>query len=290
MPASADLWKAACALVGMPAVVARIGELVRRELPLEALIVRQVAVSGGVVETVAESWSGGRPAGLADGGGGEALLEAGVDALERWERSGQPLRVCPAQSDPVTSLTGWRQWRGDLIGGLLAGHGEARGILVLLCAPGDFSVAHVELAEALLEPLGVALSSHQRLAELERQRGELEAERGALLERLARRDMAEAILDLLDRYRWPDGHRAGPAPATAAAVSATHGAGAGQPVERSGLAALDVAMAAHIEKALAACHGRVEGESGAARLLGINPHTLRSRMRKLGIDWTRFRG
>ena len=29
---------------------------------------------------------------------------------------------------------------------------------------------------------------------------------------------------------------------------------------------------------------------GAARALGINPHTLRARMRKLGINWTKFRG
>lgn len=52
---------------------------------------------------------------------------------------------------------------------------------------------------------------------------------------------------------------------------------------------LDVAMARHIERALAACQGRIEGKRGAAALLGINPHTLRARMRKLGVDWTRFR-
>jgi transcriptional regulator with GAF, ATPase, and Fis domain len=33
----------------------------------------------------------------------------------------------------------------------------------------------------------------------------------------------------------------------------------------------------------------VEGPQGAARLLDINPHTLRSRMRKLGIDPAPFR-
>jgi transcriptional regulator with GAF, ATPase, and Fis domain len=48
-------------------------------------------------------------------------------------------------------------------------------------------------------------------------------------------------------------------------------------------------MLHHIESALTATYGRVEGPFGAARLLGINPHTLRSRMRKLGINWTRFR-
>ncbi|MBC7898183.1 MAG: sigma 54-interacting transcriptional regulator [Cytophagaceae bacterium] len=50
------------------------------------------------------------------------------------------------------------------------------------------------------------------------------------------------------------------------------------------IAPLDEAMARHIERALHACHGQVEGKAGAAALLRINPHTLRSRMRKLGID------
>jgi hydrogenase-4 transcriptional activator len=52
---------------------------------------------------------------------------------------------------------------------------------------------------------------------------------------------------------------------------------------------LDEAMRQHIESALALSHGRIEGRRGAARLLQINPHTLRARMRKLNIDWTQFR-
>jgi formate hydrogenlyase transcriptional activator len=39
----------------------------------------------------------------------------------------------------------------------------------------------------------------------------------------------------------------------------------------------------HIRQALAATGGRVHGADGAAALLGINPSTLRSRMKKLGI-------
>lgn len=46
----------------------------------------------------------------------------------------------------------------------------------------------------------------------------------------------------------------------------------------------------HIEAALARCHGRVEGPFGAARQLNLNPHTLRSKMRRLGIEAKRFRG
>jgi transcriptional regulator with GAF, ATPase, and Fis domain len=45
----------------------------------------------------------------------------------------------------------------------------------------------------------------------------------------------------------------------------------------------------HIEAALAAARGRIEGRQGAAALLQVNPHTLRAKMRKLGIDWASFR-
>jgi len=52
---------------------------------------------------------------------------------------------------------------------------------------------------------------------------------------------------------------------------------------------LDTAIRRHIELALRHTRGRIEGRSGAARLLRINPHTLRARMRKLKIDWAQFR-
>ncbi len=52
---------------------------------------------------------------------------------------------------------------------------------------------------------------------------------------------------------------------------------------------LDAAMRDHIEHALVRTHGKIEGEGGAARLLGIHANTLRSRMHKLGVQWERFR-
>jgi len=52
---------------------------------------------------------------------------------------------------------------------------------------------------------------------------------------------------------------------------------------------LDQAMRLHIELALRTTEGRIEGPRGAAKLLAINPHTLRARMRKLKIDWSQFR-
>jgi len=53
---------------------------------------------------------------------------------------------------------------------------------------------------------------------------------------------------------------------------------------------LETVIRRHVETALLATHGRVEGPLGAARLLRVNPHTLRARMRKLTIAPRAFRG
>jgi hydrogenase-4 transcriptional activator len=71
---------------------------------------------------------------------------------------------------------------------------------------------------------------------------------------------------------------------------ARRGGSAAAAAPPKGRSALDDAMRKHIEQALRACHGRIEGKGGTAHRLDINPHTLRARMRKLGIDWKKFRG
>jgi DNA-binding NtrC family response regulator len=54
-------------------------------------------------------------------------------------------------------------------------------------------------------------------------------------------------------------------------------------------ASLDDAIRRHIEDALVRTRGRIEGARGAAALLHVNPHTLRAKMRRLRIEWSRFR-
>ena len=60
-------------------------------------------------------------------------------------------------------------------------------------------------------------------------------------------------------------------------------------VARDDFPTLDDAMRDHIERALVRARGKIEGEGGAARLLGVHANTLRSRMHKLGVQWERFR-
>lgn len=61
------------------------------------------------------------------------------------------------------------------------------------------------------------------------------------------------------------------------------------PLTKENFPTLDAAAKAHVVAALRLTGGIVEGPSGAAALLAVNPHTLRSRMRKLGLDWAKIR-
>ncbi len=59
--------------------------------------------------------------------------------------------------------------------------------------------------------------------------------------------------------------------------------------DNHGIDSLDEIIKRHIEAALILSRGKIEGKNGAAYLLKINPHTLRGRMRKLGINWSAYR-
>src|SRR5206468_8846715 len=52
---------------------------------------------------------------------------------------------------------------------------------------------------------------------------------------------------------------------------------------RDGGAALEDVERRHIESVLAQTNWMIEGERGAAKILNLNPSTLRSRMQNLGI-------
>ncbi|MFN7143721.1 MAG: sigma 54-interacting transcriptional regulator, partial [Myxococcota bacterium] len=64
--------------------------------------------------------------------------------------------------------------------------------------------------------------------------------------------------------------------------------GAAPPVAE-GAGVLEAANRKVITDALVRTRGRIEGRHGAAAVLGINPYTLRSRMKKMGIDWGTYR-
>ena len=111
-------------------------------------------------------------------------------------------------------------------------------------------------------------------------------ELGNVLERatiLSRGDeLGPEVLDLPGRAATspaapgPNGAPAAPAPSEVPAPQeSANGA-------REALT-LDDAQRLHIERVLQLTNGKVYGEDGAARLLGMKPSTLQSRMRKLGV-------
>jgi transcriptional regulator with GAF, ATPase, and Fis domain len=57
----------------------------------------------------------------------------------------------------------------------------------------------------------------------------------------------------------------------------------GLPEKEEEFLELDDLMSLHIQRALIKTNGKIHGPKGAAKLLGINPSTLRSRIKKLGI-------
>jgi len=53
---------------------------------------------------------------------------------------------------------------------------------------------------------------------------------------------------------------------------------------------LDAVTAAHIRRVLGMTGGKIHGPGGAGELLGVNPNTLRYRMKRLGIPFRKDRG
>ena len=111
--------------------------------------------------------------------------------------------------------------------------------------------------------------------------------------------VTDTDLALLQTYDWPGNVRELAAVIDRAAILGggirlelrrALGVGAiAPPVQVVEFPTLDEAMRDHIERALLRSRGRIEGASGAAKLLGLHANTLRSRMEKLGVQWERFR-
>ena len=105
--------------------------------------------------------------------------------------------------------------------------------------------------------------------------------------------LSQADVQLLQTYDWPGNIRElentveramimshGDLLGGAPVLSAPQGA---EPVAIPAQASLEELERAHIRRVLDGTRWVIEGERGAARILGLNPSTLRGRLRKLGI-------
>jgi hydrogenase-4 transcriptional activator len=119
---------------------------------------------------------------------------AGLTRLLTWGRRGRILSPRDDDSGPLDLILP-AGIVGDALAGPLGDGDSLTGILLLLAPPGRlFHAVDRETLASILEALGVALTNHQRLRELERLRDAVEADRGALLERLGRQDIVDSIV------------------------------------------------------------------------------------------------
>jgi PAS domain S-box-containing protein len=108
--------------------------------------------------------------------------------------------------------------------------------------------------------------------------------------------MSGESMERLARYAWPGNVRelenvleravilaAGPTLEVAATILPLDAGPPAAPAEPAGLPTLDAAERRHIRAALEQTGWVIEGPKGAARILGLHPNTLRSRLKKLGI-------
>lgn len=113
--------------------------------------------------------------------------------------------------------------------------------------------------------------------------------------------LAEGAFERLKAYRWPGNvrelenaveralilSRGEPVKFDDFTLQIGKGAGIEKYLPEEGSHGLNTAMRHHIQKVLKMTEGKVDGDKGAAKLLGINPSTLRHRMRRLGIPFGR---
>jgi transcriptional regulator with GAF, ATPase, and Fis domain len=114
--------------------------------------------------------------------------------------------------------------------------------------------------------------------------------------------LAPGAMDTLVRYHWPGNVRelqniveraliinpTGPIDFSAFLQTPARDTGKIRP-ESESVEDLDSVVAEHIKRALEQTKGRIHGPNGTAALLGMNPSTLRHRMRKLGIKFGRVK-
>ena len=115
--------------------------------------------------------------------------------------------------------------------------------------------------------------------------------------------VADGAIDVLMTYAWPGNvrelaniveramilHQGEPLSFDELGAGPSRPATTGLPPTDQQSLELDAVNAAHITRVLEMTNGKVHGPGGAGELLGVNPNTLRNKMKKLGIQLRKAR-
>ena len=191
-PILLDVWREAALHPSLAEAIDAIAALVARSLPIGLILVRRIDRARECVETVAGASAGS----LALPEVTRSELEATqLEALSAWLQAGRALhgRVRSLESRAPGAIPA--ELSGDLIIAPLAGSEAPLGVLVLTARRGEvFAAEHVALAQALCEPLGVALENEARVRARATQQAASDADRVSLLSRLGRSELGETIV------------------------------------------------------------------------------------------------
>ncbi len=192
-PVLLNVWREACRHIEIVESAAAIAPMLKRDLPLDRLIVYRIDEGRSCVEAIVETRVDGE---RCEPSAPRECSKAEMKKLLEWCRGGRP-----THSPPQKRRAGHLQIivpddvEGDVIAGPLGDSDGTHGALVLIAAPGKaFTARHVAVAETLRDPLSVALRNDLHIRELAILREAAEADRRSLLSRLGRKGLADTIV------------------------------------------------------------------------------------------------
>ena len=186
------VWREACQHIEIGESASRITPLLAKRLPIDLLLVRRIDLHRSCVDTVGAGTAGSAAPPQ------ETRTPCSTDQLERllaWCRRGQVVRILRETSSDNRDPFVPAGVQAEVLAGPLCSDNGPSGLLVLVASAGQsFTSVDEELAKALLDPLTVALDNDRRLREMTSQQQAAEADRRALLTRLGRQEISEAIV------------------------------------------------------------------------------------------------
>lgn len=188
------VWQEACRHIEIHESTANIAAILSEQMPIEAVLVRQLDLTRHWLDTVATGSAGRRD--LMDTPR-TLCSPAQMKRIVAWCRRGEVERIdvrklSPANFvHPLLSST----MAGEVLLGALRTGERLLGVLILVARKGsEFEPRHEHMMHELLEPFAVALENDHRLRELAALRNAAEADKQSLLTRLGRTDVSNTIV------------------------------------------------------------------------------------------------
>ena len=189
-----DVWREVCKHLELREAIELIAPLLRQRVPLAGLIVRRVDLNRSVSEAAVAAWLT-DPPGRTWQPARTPLSEGAAAYLFDWASHAPARRLSFPQDRTAFEILGLTRDAGDIVAAVLMEEGHPDSVVAMVAERGaTFDDDAVQLLERLLEPMSAAVANDARIQEMTRMRAAVEADNRALLSRLARSDLSEAII------------------------------------------------------------------------------------------------